>query len=166
MNKHLKHCKLPCPKRRTTPPFICLWGGWNAGLGCFLKKTPRPKHKRPNLSPTVLNLGYLKTSFADKDVEMRPLTNISRFSSEFGRASIKFNCPFCFYPIVAYIWSFAGGGKRCSNCGAIAAGGMLWQARRRRPVVDNFDLPQSDILNLNKGIAGLAYKLLKSRKRA
>lgn len=36
-----------------------------------------------------------------------------KISSEFGRAAIRITCPFCGARIDGYIWSVAGGGKRC-----------------------------------------------------
>lgn len=42
--------------------------------------------------------------------------------SRMGRSTIIVPCPFCKRPIVAYIWSIAGGGKRC-DCGALFATG-------------------------------------------
>lgn len=45
----------------------------------------------------------------------------------FGRASVKIVCPFCGTIVTAYIWSLAGGGKKCPDCGAIhtAMGGSF-----------------------------------------
>ena len=44
---------------------------------------------------------------------------------EFGTSRVILRCPFCGRRVVAYIWSMAGGGKRC-ECGAIF--GSLGQA--------------------------------------
>ena len=38
-----------------------------------------------------------------------------------GKSRIWFDCPFCKGTVVAYLWSLAGGGKRC-DCGAICGG--------------------------------------------
>lgn len=37
--------------------------------------------------------------------------------SDVGRAAVYIKCPFCDTWITAYLWSIAGGGKRCT-CGA------------------------------------------------
>jgi len=39
-------------------------------------------------------------------------------SSEFGRNTCEIKCPFCGATVNAYVWSLAGGGKRCP-CGVI-----------------------------------------------
>lgn len=38
--------------------------------------------------------------------------------SAMGRSSIAIVCPFCHRSLTAYLWSLAGGGKRCV-CGAL-----------------------------------------------
>lgn len=38
---------------------------------------------------------------------------------ENGRTRIKIACPFCGEVVTAYLWSLAGGGKRCPGCGAL-----------------------------------------------
>lgn len=40
------------------------------------------------------------------------------YSAEFGRANCQIKCPFCQTVVTAYVWSLAGGGKKCS-CGAL-----------------------------------------------
>jgi hypothetical protein len=40
------------------------------------------------------------------------------YRGDFGRASIMIICPFCKAHLRGYIWSLAGGGKKCS-CGAL-----------------------------------------------
>lgn len=35
-----------------------------------------------------------------------------------GKSTIKIRCPYCDATVVAYVWSLAGSGKRCT-CGAI-----------------------------------------------
>lgn len=37
--------------------------------------------------------------------------------SRFGRSTAEVLCPFCDFIQKIYIWSFAGCGKRCDNCG-------------------------------------------------
>lgn len=37
---------------------------------------------------------------------------------EFGKTRLHIDCPFCGGLVVAYLWSLAGGGKRC-DCGAM-----------------------------------------------
>lgn len=36
-----------------------------------------------------------------------------------GRRRIEIECPFCWATFWAYVWSLAGGGKKCPNCGAM-----------------------------------------------
>ena len=38
--------------------------------------------------------------------------------SEQGRSTCFIECPFCYADVEAYIWSLAGGGKRC-DCGVM-----------------------------------------------
>jgi hypothetical protein len=38
--------------------------------------------------------------------------------SEHGKSTIIIRCPFCNNEVVAYVWSYAGSGKKC-NCGAL-----------------------------------------------
>jgi hypothetical protein len=40
---------------------------------------------------------------------------------EMGRKRVEVECPFCFARFWAYVWSLFGGGKRCTNCGAMHA---------------------------------------------
>lgn len=44
-------------------------------------------------------------------------TVVGEMSRSNGRSSIDIQCPFCLAVIEAYLWSLAGGGKRCT-CGA------------------------------------------------
>lgn len=37
------------------------------------------------------------------------------YHSRFGTSSCKIQCPFCGTVTIAYVWSLAGGGKRCTN---------------------------------------------------
>jgi hypothetical protein len=38
-----------------------------------------------------------------------------------GRSSVTIHCPFCRGEVTAFLWSLAGGGKRC-HCGALFSG--------------------------------------------
>jgi hypothetical protein len=49
-------------------------------------------------------------------IEKREYTYIN-LSRKRGRSSILITCPFCERKVVAYVWSLAGSGKKCS-CGA------------------------------------------------
>jgi hypothetical protein len=42
----------------------------------------------------------------------------SQVNSEIGKSYIMIECPFCSKVVKAYVWSLAGGGKKC-ECGAI-----------------------------------------------
>lgn len=44
------------------------------------------------------------------------------YRAEFGTANVQVRCPFCSTVVKAYIWSMAGGGKKCPGCGAIHTG--------------------------------------------
>lgn len=44
------------------------------------------------------------------------------YRADFGRASIQVVCPFCNTRVTAYVWSMAGGGKKCPGCGAMHTG--------------------------------------------
>lgn len=50
-----------------------------------------------------------RTEAEMRDVVIRP------GRSEFGRSTVWVTCPFCGKATEAYVWSLAGGGKRCSN---------------------------------------------------
>lgn len=50
-------------------------------------------------------------------------------TSEMGRSSVLAVCPFCSATVKAYLWSLAGGGKRC-GCGALlGSSGNAYQWR-------------------------------------
>ena len=53
-------------------------------------------------------------------IEVRPFT-YKRKIEQHGRTRIWFDCPFCNGTVEAYLWSIAGGGKRC-DCGALCGG--------------------------------------------
>jgi hypothetical protein len=58
-----------------------------------------------------------------------------RAVSEFGRRRIEVECPFCFEQFWAFVWSLAGGGKRCPNCRA-----MFGSTGLASPIEGNEDL--------------------------
>lgn len=41
------------------------------------------------------------------------------YHSAMGRSSCKIDCPFCATRFIAFLWSLAGGGKKCPKCGAL-----------------------------------------------
>lgn len=42
--------------------------------------------------------------------------------SEMGRTNVQVDCPFCGSQVTVFVWSLAGGGKRC-QCGALFGSG-------------------------------------------
>lgn len=40
----------------------------------------------------------------------------SNFRAEHGKSTVDVECPFCLQTTNAYVWSLAGGGKRCGTC--------------------------------------------------
>lgn len=42
-----------------------------------------------------------------------------RVVSQMGRRRIEIECPFCLATFWAFVWSLAGGGKKCPTCGAL-----------------------------------------------
>lgn len=50
--------------------------------------------------------------------EIREYT-VSGGRSQFGTSFIFIICPFCGEKVKAYLWSLAGTGKKCPECGAI-----------------------------------------------
>lgn len=58
-----------------------------------------------------------------------------RTISEMGRRRIEIECPFCWQTFWAFVWSLAGGGKRCPNCKAMHVSG-----RNAYPVEGNESL--------------------------
>lgn len=72
------------------------------------------------------------TSRSEREVsappEERTWTQLWHRSS-FGKTRIGIRCPFCEAEVVAYVWSLAGGGKRCS-CGAMFS--AYGNARKKR----------------------------------
>lgn len=64
----------------------------------------------------------------------RPFTMHS-IISEMGRRRGSIDCPFCNTRFTAFVWSLAGGGKKCPNCGAKHASfGVAY------PLIGNEDL--------------------------
>lgn len=62
----------------------------------------------------------MKTRYEDiqnPNCERRDFATFS-YRSRFGRSTVKIECPFCGDIFIAYLWSFAGCGKRC-DCGAL-----------------------------------------------
>ena len=53
----------------------------------------------------------------DPNCECKNYTVVGRHLV-FGRSSLEIKCPFCNWVVTAYLWSLAGGGKRC-DCGAL-----------------------------------------------
>ena len=49
----------------------------------------------------------------------RPFEVTSRRRPEMGRSNVDLLCPFCGEGFRAFIWSMAGGGKKCPGCGAM-----------------------------------------------
>lgn len=43
---------------------------------------------------------------------------IHNYRSVFGRSTVDIDCPFCGTTTRAFVWSLAGGGKKC-KCGAL-----------------------------------------------
>jgi hypothetical protein len=53
------------------------------------------------------------------------------YRSEFGRSSIRIECPFCGTITRAYVWSLAGSGKKCDGCDAqFASFGMAYRIHK------------------------------------
>ena len=51
---------------------------------------------------------------------------------EHGKTTCEIVCPFCQTRVMAFVWSLAGGDKKCSDpkCGAVH--GSFGQSRRRK----------------------------------
>jgi hypothetical protein len=50
-------------------------------------------------------------------VEERPYETRARVRT-FGKSSVVADCPFCAAPMVIFLWSIAGNGKKLCACGA------------------------------------------------
>lgn len=59
-----------------------------------------------------------KTFRSNQPREDRPHTRYAGRSGH-GTSTVEIVCPFCGTEVEAYIWSLAGGGKKCPECGAI-----------------------------------------------
>lgn len=74
----------------------------------------------------------LKTTWNDvsaKNVEQKDFI-ATLFDRKHGKSTIKIVCPFCDTKFFAYIWSLAGIGKRCPDCGAMfGSGGVAYKRR-------------------------------------
>lgn len=46
---------------------------------------------------------------------------VHSYRSKFGKSTVEIDCPFCSGTTTAFVWSLAGGGKKCS-CGALHGG--------------------------------------------
>jgi hypothetical protein len=65
----------------------------------------------------------------------RAFTTYGR-SSSMGRSTVQADCPFCTIRVTIYLWSLAGGGKKCTNnkCGAIFTSfGICYPVAGREP---------------------------------
>jgi hypothetical protein len=56
------------------------------------------------------------------NIVVRECGGFLRKFTEHGRSRVWLRCPFCKATVQAYLWSLAGGGKRC-DCGALAGSG-------------------------------------------
>ncbi len=72
--------------------------------------------RRPVLRPLAKSGPYNRSPNA-----AREWRSTGRVISEMGRRRIEIECPFCFATFWAFVWSLSGGGKKCTNCGAIHA---------------------------------------------
>lgn len=70
---------------------------------------PQPAIKRPNVT---------KGEYNRSPNAVREWRQIGEPISEMGRRRVRVECPFCFTTFWGFVWSLAGGGKRCPNCGA------------------------------------------------
>lgn len=69
-------------------------------------------------------------------MEGTPYAVLAR-SSRMGRSTITIRCPFCATQFEAFVWSLAGGGKRCPTCRAFhgsygAYTAEAWDAHRKK----------------------------------
>jgi len=53
-------------------------------------------------------------------------------SSEHGRSQCVIECPFCKHRVTAYLWSLAGSGKMCPECGAKHVMGFSVERNKKR----------------------------------
>lgn len=80
----------------------------------------RPRSSRPvRPARCVLTPRVLKGPDNRSDNARRDWRALGPAISEMGRRRIEIECPFCFETFWAFVWSLAGGGKRCPNCRAM-----------------------------------------------
>lgn len=73
----------------------------------------------------------------ESEKERRPLEVYDEDVEPPSSRVVFFACPFCDTSVKAYVWSLAGGGKRC-GCGAMFSyygGAMHWADLAKRPGV-------------------------------
>lgn len=70
------------------------------------------------------------------DNEAKEHTGIYGVRSEFGRSHGYIDCPFCGSQVKVYIWSYCGGGKKCS-CGALLAGNRAIKKNKKANVTES-----------------------------
>ena len=58
--------------------------------------------------------------------EHREHTGLRELYREMGRVRVEITCPFCGEPVLAFLWSLAGSGKRCP-CGALLTQTGAWR---------------------------------------
>lgn len=58
-----------------------------------------------------------------------------RYSAPRGRSRILTNCPFCERPLIVYVWSINGCGKKNCPCGAVLRRGGMAEKHERVPEV-------------------------------
>ena len=86
----------------------------------YLKaRTPLPGLKKGKIDPTRW-LQDIEPEYREsfKDYIMSQQLPIL-LSSQFGRSQAEATCSFCGFIQRVYVWSFAGSGKRCDNCGVL-----------------------------------------------
>jgi hypothetical protein len=77
-----------------------------------MTRKAKPKRRRPTT--------WAEAKSGSNQVEQREYSNTA-VTPRMGRSSITIRCPFCDWLTTAFLWSLAGGGKRCGNrdCGAL-----------------------------------------------
>jgi len=59
------------------------------------------------------------TPTSRSEPESRAHERTVRHAYQVGRSYCYIRCPFCDLTVKAYVWSLAGGGKKCPRCGAL-----------------------------------------------
>jgi hypothetical protein len=90
---------------------------------------PIERLRQPMKKPNVTKGDYNRSDNASRSFKMFDVI------SEMGKRRGSIDCPFCNFRFTAYVWSIAGGGKKCPNCGAMH--GSFGQAY---PINGNEDL--------------------------